>query len=171
MGKGPGIETERAVMLMTTRGSVLVLGTVIAAGLGAPLLIQHSAEIKTAEMEKTLQRQAQELADLSAENRRLSSPQARANSPAPESGNTREILRLRGEISQLRQTLAELNEPRRQRQTAPEQPTKAASPDPGTVQAYWCQKHSWPLSARAIRSPHCKPRFGRCVVVTGTPCR
>jgi hypothetical protein len=92
-------------------------------------------------MAEELSRQAQKLADLTAENQRLSNLLRQANgSGAPESASKeelRDLLRLRGEVGQLRQRVAEMKSQPESPGAASEQSRSLATPDPQTIQAYW----------------------------------
>ena len=121
-----------------------IVGAVVIASVAAPLAVQHSAQVKCRERDELLRQQTERLAELSAENHRLSNLVAQAESSALSTDQFRELLRLRGELGQLRQTVSEIAKLRVTNQqllagrTNPEQPSRAPTPpDPQTVRAYW----------------------------------
>ncbi len=92
---------------MTWRTLSLV-GVIAIAGIAASLVIRHAEQVKWRENAEALRQQAGQIAQLSAENKRLSNEVARAASPEslpPE--QLRELLRLRGQIGLLRQAAGE----------------------------------------------------------------
>jgi len=85
---------------------------VVIAGMGALLLLSHLAQIKLREENQSLRQQADQLAELSAENARLSNLVANATG-AQTNTQLNELLRLRSEVGRLRKQtneLAKLNE-------------------------------------------------------------
>ena len=121
-----------------------IVGAVVIASVAAPLTVQHSEQVKWRERNELLRQQTERWAELSAENQRLSNLVAQAESSALSSEQFRELLRLRGELGQLRQTVSEIAKLRVTNQqllagrATPAEPSRApAPPDPQTVRAYW----------------------------------
>src|ERR1017187_5404411 len=75
-----------------------IVGAVVIASVAAPLAVQHSAQVKCRERDELLRQQTERLAELSAENHRLSNLVAQAESSALSTDQFRELLRLRGEL-------------------------------------------------------------------------
>ena len=90
---------------MTRLGAAL-LGVVVAAAIAAVLLLRHHGEQSLQEKEGLLQQQADQIAQLAAENERLSNAVASAQNPGGSDQN--ELLRLRGEVGLLRRQTNEL---------------------------------------------------------------
>jgi hypothetical protein len=121
-----------------------VVVAVVIAGVAAPLAVRHSAQVKWREQDELLRQQTGRWAELSAENQRLSNLVAQAESASLSKEQFLELLRLRGELGQLRQTVSEIAKLRATNQQLlagranPEAPSRApAPPDPQTVRAYW----------------------------------
>jgi hypothetical protein len=130
--------------MSTTAYKAAILVAVIIASLAAPLVIHHSEQQKWLERNETLRLQAERLAELSAENQRLSNLVTQTESSCLSNEQLRELLRLRGEIGQLRATASETANLRVKNQqliaarTNLEAPSSApAPPDPQTVLAHW----------------------------------
>jgi hypothetical protein len=82
-----------------------ILGALIIAGSATPLVIHYQAQLTLRERDAALQRQNDQLAQLTAENGRLSNLVAQANSSkVPD--QSRELRRLRGEVGVLKNQLA-----------------------------------------------------------------
>jgi hypothetical protein len=121
-----------------------IVGGVVIASVAAPWAVQHSAQVKWRERNELLRQQTGRWTELSAENQRLSNLVAQAESSALSSEQFRELLRLRGELGPLRQTVSEIaklqvaNQQLLAGRTTPAEPSRApAPPDPQTVRAYW----------------------------------
>src|SRR2546426_1989378 len=121
-----------------------VVGTLVAASVLMPLVLRHHAQGIRSEQRRLLREQAAQLAELSTENQRLSNLATHVKSPAFPAAQLSELLRLRGEIGQLRQVLAEADKLRAENQrlaatlTNTEVSPRASSlPEGQTVQAYW----------------------------------
>ncbi len=107
---GTGLSLTTIKTLAMTKLQVGVVGVILIAGLATPLLLQHQSLSRTREenyrlREETvsLQQQTSQMAQVAAENQRLSNLLARAGSsqpPKPE--QLGELLRLRGEATRLR---------------------------------------------------------------------
>ncbi len=82
-----------------------ILGAVIAAGVATPLVIHYQTQARLRDRDSALQQQSEQLAQLTAENARLSNLVARANSSLAQD-QSRELLRLRGEVGVLKGQLA-----------------------------------------------------------------
>jgi len=84
------------------------VGIIAVAGVAASLVIQQSSQASLRERAEALSRQAEQIAQLSAENERLSNLVARAgNSHGLAPDQLAELLRLRGQIGRLRQAAKE----------------------------------------------------------------
>ena len=92
-----------------------IISAIAVTGVATPLLIQYQAQVKLRERDGALRQQADQLAQLTSENQRLSNflVQAKAARPAP--SDQSELLRLRAEVSGLRgnlqQKAAEASDP------------------------------------------------------------
>jgi RNA polymerase sigma factor (sigma-70 family) len=82
-----------------------IVGAVVMAGVATPLMLHYRAQPDLREKDTLLQQQNDELALLAAENARLSNLVAEA-STSPTRDNSRELLRLRGEVGVLKGQLA-----------------------------------------------------------------
>jgi len=130
-------------MSMTAFKAAIIMGAVVIAGVATPWAVQHRDQLRWRENNEAARRQAERLAELSAENRRLSNMAAQTEGSLP-NDQSRELLRLRGEIGPLRQSVSEIrklrvtNQQLLAGQANPENPSRAPSaPDPQTVRAYW----------------------------------
>src|SRR6266567_1970469 len=82
-----------------------ILGAVIAAGVATPLVIHYQTQARLRDRDSALQQQSEQLAQLTAENARLSNLVARANSSLAKD-QSRELLKLRGDVGVLKGQLA-----------------------------------------------------------------
>jgi hypothetical protein len=81
-----------------------LVSALVGAGAAAPWLIRHSAQVEWRERDESLRQQARQLSQLAAETERLSNLVAQPQPPRPLSQEQlRELLRLRNEITWLRQ--------------------------------------------------------------------
>jgi len=104
-----GTGTWTALKYITmTKLKLSLIGAVVAAGVATPLVVQHQSQARLREENLALRQQVDEQSRLAAENKRLTALLEEANrlEPAPEP--SRELLRLRSEISLLRQQNQEL---------------------------------------------------------------
>ena len=108
---------------------VAFVGAVVLASAAAPVLIGHWQQVRSRQNSELLQEQAARLAELAAENQRLSNLVAQARTTALPEDQFRELLRLRGEIGPLRQAASELD---RLRTTNQQLSAGPASPGNGT---------------------------------------
>lgn len=103
--------------------------------------MERWAQLKWRQKDEPLRQQASRLAQLSAENNSLSNLVVLTGGSSLSDDQFRELLRLRGEIAQLRRTVSEIDEIRAKNQHLLEAQTnkaeQAAAPDPSTVLAYW----------------------------------
>jgi hypothetical protein len=130
-------------MILTVLKAALA-GALVVASIAAPLAVRHWQQVQSRQRMDALRQQAARLADLAAENQRLSDLVAQAGSPALTKQQFRELLQLRGEIGRLREAAKELDRLQAaDRQLPAGQPTAEGSarpappPDPQQVQAYW----------------------------------
>jgi type II secretory pathway pseudopilin PulG len=85
-----------------------VITAVILASVVGPLWVQHAAQARLNEQDETRRRQTSELAQLTADNQRLSSLLAEQRKAQPLPDNQfRELLRLRGEVGRLKYIVQE----------------------------------------------------------------
>jgi hypothetical protein len=119
------------------------VGAIVVVGVAAPLLIQRHVRIQWGERTALLQQQAERFAELSAENKRLSDLVAKTRSASLSSDQLRELMKLRGQIGQLRQDASELAslQAKHRRRFSPSESSEPQSvpplPDPQSIQAYW----------------------------------
>ncbi len=100
--------TAVKTITMTTLQKALISAAVIAA-VATPLALQHQAQVRLAEENAALRRQASRVSQLQSENGRLSNLVAQANAVRKLPGDQfSELLRLRNEVASLRQQNGEL---------------------------------------------------------------
>jgi len=101
--------TATKAIAMTTLQKTLITITIVAASVATPLVIQHNHQVELREENRSLRLQVDQLAQLTAENKRLSNLVVRASpaTPLPVEPSS-ELLRLRGEVGMLRQQNQEL---------------------------------------------------------------
>jgi hypothetical protein len=114
---------------MTRLGTAL-LGAVVAAAIAAILLLQQHGEQSVRDKETLLQQQAEQIAQLSAENERLSNAVASAQNSG--GGEQSELLKLRSEVGLLRRQTNELSRLREENQRLV---AAASAPPPPPAQA------------------------------------
>jgi hypothetical protein len=107
-----------------------------------PLFVHHNAWVRWREREVFQRGQAERLAELSAENERLSNLVAHTRNSILSTGEFRELLKLRGEIGQLRESASEVRRLRAAQElpaAGPANETQSGPllPDPQTVLAHW----------------------------------
>ena len=114
-----------------------IISAVVVAGVVTPLVIQRQAQAKLLEENQFLRQRVDQLAQLKAQNERLSSLVAQANSAQSlPKDQLSELMRLRGEVGILRR---QTNELRMLRTAHNEDPLTAASPS----EAAAIPKESW----------------------------
>lgn len=101
-----GLSSTLVKALVMTKIKIGVIVAALVAGLSIPLVKQHQALIKLRDENSALRLQASDLPRLAADNIRLSNLLAQP-SPLDTQAQTRELLKLRGEVGQLKQQLAE----------------------------------------------------------------
>ena len=133
-----GGATLTLVKLMTmTKLKLGIISAVVVAGVATPLVIQRQAQVKLRTANQSLRQQVGQLAQLKAQNERLSSLLAQANSAQSlPKDQLSELMRLRGEVGILRR---QTNELRMLRTAHNEDPLTAASPS----EAAAIPKESW----------------------------
>ena len=95
-------------MTQSNKLAVGLVGVIAVAGIAASLVIQQAGQAKLREKAEAARLQAEQIAQVSAANERLSNQVAQAGSPQVLSPDQlRELLRLRGQIGGLRQTAQE----------------------------------------------------------------
>jgi RNA polymerase sigma factor (sigma-70 family) len=103
---GGGLTLTLLKTVAMTKLKVGLLTVVAVAGLTIPLVRQHQTLTKLRSENSALRSQLDDLARLTAENQRLSNLLSQANQPTQEA-QTRELLKLRGEIGRLKRQMAE----------------------------------------------------------------
>jgi RNA polymerase sigma factor (sigma-70 family) len=97
---GAGTTLTLFKLMTMTKLQAAIVGTVVLAGVAAPLAIQHQANVSLHERDEALRQQTDRAAQLGAENQRLSNQLSSvATMPSDQSS---ELLRLRAEIGKLR---------------------------------------------------------------------
>lgn len=105
-----GTSTLTILNIMSmTKLKASILAAIVAAAVTVPIVMHQKSERRLQEANAELVKQQAEATRLAAENARLASQAARANTPAPAAKDqSREVLRLKGEVGRLRQTANEL---------------------------------------------------------------
>jgi len=128
-------------VLKPSKPKVIALVIVAGASVAAPLLVYHNAQRKWREREQALEGQAQKCACLTEENQRLSDALTHKENLAGSREGVLEVMRLRGEIGRLRQTIKETTQRTDGTRTgAEDSSSKPQAPDPQTVQAFWSRE-------------------------------
>ncbi len=129
---------------MWSRLRLAVATALVAACALTPLALRHHARAAEREQERLLRERAVQLAELSAESERLSNLVAHTENGVLPPAQLNELLKLRGEIGQLRQALDEANNlAARNRQLAAAltnadmSPRASSLPEGQPVHAYW----------------------------------
>ncbi len=101
--------TATKAIAMTTLQKTLITVTIVAFSVATPLVIQHNHQVTLREENQALRQQVEQLAQLTAENKRLSNLVVRSSParPLPVEPSS-ELLKLRGEVGMLRQQNQEL---------------------------------------------------------------
>lgn len=106
---GTGNTLTLLKFMAATKLKTTVITTVIAAGILLQVLLQTQAHARLRQQVETRQRQSDELTQLTADNQRLASLLARSKQPQPLPDNQlRQILRLRDEVSRLKNNVQEM---------------------------------------------------------------
>ena len=106
---GGGVTATLVKLMTMTKLKFGIISVIALAGVAAPLAIQHQSEARLREENLALRQQASQLAQVAAENERLSNQLVQAKSAESLSGEQMsELLRLRGEAGQLRRDGKEL---------------------------------------------------------------
>jgi hypothetical protein len=131
---------------MTMKGMRIgLLGAVVTTSLIVPLALAHHSQVKMRERSEMLRQKSERVAELSAENQRLSKELAKNDSSFLTSEQLTELMKLRGEIGRLRQAAGEIDKLRatNQQLLAACERTKTgadpSAPDPQAVQAHWAK--------------------------------
>jgi RNA polymerase sigma factor (sigma-70 family) len=108
---GSTISTLTVLKIMSmTKLKIGVAIVAIAAAATVPFVIQHNNKARLQQENEALRQQAARAEQLAAENQKLADQLAQAKgpgpTPAPTNDNSREVLRLRGEVGKLRQEQA-----------------------------------------------------------------
>ena len=108
-GESGGVTAPLGKLMATMKLKAGLISAIVVASVVAPLLLQHKAQGRLHNHDEALRQQADQLAELQAENERLSKPLAGSNSsPALSTAQVSELLKLRGEVGLLRQRAQEL---------------------------------------------------------------
>jgi hypothetical protein len=133
--------------MSVNRVTASVLGVVAVVGLGIWLAVEHQARLRLVEEHKALEQQVDQMTSLIARNEQLSILVAQANPPQSLSDDqSRELLRLRGEVGVLRQQARELETVRNENRQA-HAPERSAAEAAATAD-YW-PRDSWTFSGYA----------------------
>jgi RNA polymerase sigma factor (sigma-70 family) len=96
--------------IMTMTKAKIAIIAVVAAAVAVPFVLQHQAQAKLRDQNQQLQQKVEKLDQLAAENQRLSKllaqPAPAPAAPAVTNDQSREILRLRGEVARLHHELS-----------------------------------------------------------------
>jgi len=92
-----------AINLKSTVFTALALAAVL-----TPLLLQHQAQARLRDLDETLRRQSNQLAQLTADNQRLAQLNQK-NSRPPADPQLNELLKLRSEVGRLQRTITEMS--------------------------------------------------------------
>ncbi len=95
---------------MNSAFKLALVAAVIAGSAAAPLVIKHRANARLGGQNDSLLQQTGRLAELSAENQRLSNLVAQLDRPAVSDEQLAELLRLRGQIGPLRKAVGEVEQ-------------------------------------------------------------
>ena len=102
----PKCELTNTDLVIMTRLKASLISVCLVAGVAAPLALLQRAQTRLSAKNESLRRQAGEISQLKAENTRLSNLVTEAGSPLP-NDSMHELLKLRAEVANLRQQLAE----------------------------------------------------------------
>ena len=92
-------------VITMTKLKFSIISAIAVTGVATPLLIQYQAQVKLRERDGALRQQADQLAQLTSENQRLSNFLVQAKTARPAPSDQSELLRLRAEVSGLRRNL------------------------------------------------------------------
>ena len=154
-----------------------VAGTLLLAGVAAPMAVWRHAQAAWREQSELLREQAGRLNGLSAENQRLSNLVAQAKGPSPANGPHRELLKLRGEIGVLRQIAGEVDDLRatnQQLKAAEANSARAwpAPPSDAAILARWPKAQLAPAGyadpASALQTALCAMSQGNTNLLTAS---
>ena len=106
---GGGMTATLVKLMAMTKLKFGIISVIAVAGVAAPLVIQHQSQARLREENRVLREQASQLAQVAAENERLSNLVVQAKSAESLSREQMsELLRLRGEVTRLRGQLQEM---------------------------------------------------------------
>ncbi len=106
---GSGTALSFLKLMAMTKLQAGIMGTLVVACVLTPLAMQHQAQASAREPDQVLQQEKDRLAQLTADNQRLSNLLAHPNrTPTIANDQFNELLKLRGEIGRLRQQAREL---------------------------------------------------------------
>jgi hypothetical protein len=131
--------------------SVITSGVCVAAliGLAIWLAVEHQARLRLGEEHKALEQQLKQMAGLIAENAQLSNVLARANgAQSLPDDESRELLRLRGEVGVLRQQSQELETVRKENRQARAALESSLKTQSAATADYW-PRDSWAFTGYA----------------------
>jgi hypothetical protein len=119
------------------------VSAIVAASVATPMVIQHFSQVKLREMNEALRQQADQLVQSTVEHDRFSNLVVQTQGTTLSETELSELLRLRGEIRQLRQAMMEIDRLRVKNKqllaacARAEAESRLPSPDPRTILAYW----------------------------------
>jgi hypothetical protein len=90
------------------KGQLILIGTLLVASLAVPLAIRLRAQTELQKADQVIQKQREELAELSNDNQHLSNVVAQVSSSHSADPQQVELLKLRNELAQLRRSLEEI---------------------------------------------------------------
>lgn len=106
---GSGTALTILKLMATTKVKLAIAGALVAVGIATPLILHRQEQMKLDEQGRKLEEARQRVTQLEAENERLSNTLAQANAESTQPVEpSSELLRLRGEVGQLRDTTNEL---------------------------------------------------------------
>ncbi len=107
--KTPGTLLALLKLMASTKTKFAVLGALMLAGAGTPLLIHQQAQAALYAQTTAIQQRADEIAQKESGNARLSNSLSRASSRAFPTNQSTEVLKLRGEIGRLQAAMREMS--------------------------------------------------------------
>jgi RNA polymerase sigma factor (sigma-70 family) len=106
--KGTGSLITILKLMAATKLKTSSVATIIVASIVAPLFVQHAAQARLNEVDTTWQQQSNQLARIAEENLRLADVLAKKNAQSLPDSQFGELLRLRGEVGNLKNQVQEL---------------------------------------------------------------
>lgn len=136
---GTGISATLMKFMATTKLKAGIASAVVIAGVATSLLIQQTARARLREQDESVRQRSDELAQLAADNARLSSLAAQANGSA-ENGQLDELLRLRAEAELLRGQTKKLDALREENRRLQQPPPREAKTPLQVAELVWAKQ-------------------------------